>query len=70
MLAEKCLSTWVLPPEYQPKEVEISETKKRPRPPFRFSMIGLEEGDEVCFVSDPSRIATVASDDSHVIYGG
>lgn len=32
-------------------------------------MIGLVPGDEVAFVEDPSKVATIL-DDSHVEYGG
>lgn len=64
-LADKCLSIWAIPEEYQP--VVVIEQEQKRRPPFKFSMIGLQEGDEIAFLSDQSKIATVA-DDSHVAY--
>lgn len=66
-LADKCVEIWSIPEQYQPI-AEISEATKR-RPPFKFSMIGLVPGDEVAFVEDPSKVATIL-DDSHVEYGG
>ena len=39
---------------------EAEETREASRkPPFRFSMVGLEPGDEVAFVGDPDKVATV-----------
>lgn len=67
MLAEKCLSVWSLPSVYQRDAVEAPRGVRRP--PFRFSMIGLEPGDEVAFSKDTTRVAVV-SDDSHVEYRG
>lgn len=43
---------------------EISARRK----PFRFSMIGMKEGDTVYLITDNSITATVADDDRHVIY--
>lgn len=40
-----------------------SGTTKRPR--FRFSMVGIQVGDTVAFVDDPTKVATVV-DDLHV----
>lgn len=66
-LAERCLEVWPMPAEYQPIVQDASHNKRRP--PFRFSMIGLAEGDEIAFIEDPGKIATVV-DDSRVEYGG
>ena len=66
-LADKCLETWTLPDEYQP-EPEAEHKGKR-RPPFRFSMIGLAEGDEVALAKDPTKVAVVAGE-WHVTYDG
>lgn len=64
-LADKCVEIWSMPKEYQP--VTPTEPPSKRRPPFKFNMIGLAEGDEVAFVDDPSKVATVV-DDSHISY--
>lgn len=49
-------------------EREAEESRRPRRPPLRFSAIGIEEGDVLSFVDDPSKTVTVA-DDRHVRYG-
>ena len=66
-LTDKCLETWPMPAEYQP--IQMDELTPKRRPPFRFSMVGLEKGDEILYINDPSRVAIV-EDDSHVRYEG
>ncbi len=66
-LAERCIEIWSIPKEYQP-EIDLSTPEKK-RPAFKFSMIGLSEGDEVSFIGNPSKIAVVA-DENHVEYDG
>lgn len=46
---------------------EIRQTARRPA--FRFSLVGLKPGDEVCFIEDPGIVATVV-DDRHIEYDG
>ncbi len=50
-------------------EQEAERTRQARKPPFRFSMVGIQPGDEVVFVRDPSVVAKVV-DDSHVEYEG
>lgn len=67
-IAEKCLDLWSFPEAYQ-RNVSGEPSVGKRRPPFRFSMIGLMEGDEVAFVGNPDIRASVL-DDSHVLYDG
>lgn len=50
------------------EEQEAEESRRPKRPPFRFSMVGIEPGEEVCFVSDPEKRVVVV-DDKHVQLG-
>lgn len=50
------------------REAEEAREVSR-RPPFRFSMVGLNSGDKVAYVNDPSKIAVVV-DDKRVEYDG
>lgn len=50
-------------------EQEAERTRQARKPPSRFSMVGIQPGDEVVFVRDPSVVAKVV-DDSHVEYEG
>ena len=71
-LMDKCVELWYFPYEYQQStldEFDDDSSQKNKKPPFRFSMIGLEEGDEVEYIEDRSIIATVV-DDTHVLYKG
>ena len=71
-LTDICTEIWKYPLEYQQTLLEKKDEckqKKKKRPPFRFSMIGLSEGDEIQFVDDSSKTATV-SDDTHVLFDG
>lgn len=65
----RCVETWKMPEKYQVLEEGSGPNKTKMRPPFRFSMIGLSEGDEVVFCNNPAIVATVAND-KQVLYGG
>lgn len=67
-LADKCVATWPIPKQYQ-SLVEVSDVNSGRRSPFRFSMVGLSEGDVVTFADDSSKTAVI-TDDSHVEYCG
>lgn len=73
-LVNKCLELWAFPMAYQSKTggsnsiLSVLDSRKK-KAPFRFSMIGLGDGDEIAFIEDPSIIATVV-DDTHVMYNG
>lgn len=68
-LAQRCVELWAIPSIYQTKTLfdDSADTKRRKR--FLFSMIGLAPGDEVSYIHNPSRVATVY-DDSRVLYNG
>ena len=68
-LAKKCLELWTLPARYQPAPKPTEPSARKRREPFRFSMIGLSEGDEIEFIDDRNTVAVVA-DDTHVTYKG
>ncbi len=46
---------------------EVKETARRG--PFKFSMIGIQPGEKIAFIKDPSKIATVI-DDRRIEYQG
>lgn len=52
------------------KPNKASAPKKKNRPPFRFSMIGMKPGDTVYLIPDNSVAATVCNDDRHISYNG
>ena len=68
-LAKRCAELWAIPERYQSKSLPEEEPSQKRRPKFRFSMIGLCEGDEVCFLENASKTATVY-DDTRVMYEG
>ena len=68
-LASQCVDIWSMPSQYQKKSLFDEEPDVKRKSNFRFSMVGLLPGDEVSFIHNPSRVATVY-DDSHVLYDG
>lgn len=52
------------------KSGEAVSPKKKNRPPFHFSMIGMNPRDTIYLIPDNSVIATVCDDDRHVLYNG
>jgi len=44
--------------------------KTNRRPPFRFSMVGIKEGEEVTFVDSKPNITVKVADDRHIEYEG
>ncbi len=68
-LTNKCIDVWYFPSKYHYKIEEVVEEQKNRRPSFKFSMIGVEIGEEVQYIEDPSIIATVTSD-TQVSYKG
>ena len=69
-LADLCVGIWALPNEYQTTTLDdFVEDVSKKKPAFRFSMVGLAEGDEVVYISDTNKIATVI-DETHVEYEG
>ena len=70
-LTTKCIELWFFPKEYQhnDEDEDESDAQRIRRPPFKFSMIGVDVGEEVQFIEDPTIVATVVSD-TQVSYKG
>ena len=52
------------------KATKTENGKSSRRPPFRFSMVGIKEGDEVIFVDCKPNITVKVADDRHIEYEG
>lgn len=70
-LTEMCVQLWAYPPEYQvePLQESLDTSSRKRKQSFRFSMVGLSEGDEIEFVEDRNKVAVVV-DDTNVEYEG
>ena len=69
-LTDRCIEIWSFPLKHQPNHADNATTNHpRRRQAFRFSMVGLSEGDEIEYVDDRSKIAIV-TDDTHVEFDG
>ena len=68
-LAQRCVEIWSFPSKYQSEKSFDEESCSKRRSNFKFSMIGLRPGEEISYIHNPSRVATVY-DDTHVLYDG
>ncbi len=65
---EANLKRWK-PTKEEVEDEMVAEAVSKRRPPFKFSMVGVDAGEEVVFVKDKRVIATVV-DDRHVEHNG
>lgn len=65
---ESNLKRWK-PTKEEAEDEKVAKAVSRRRPPFKFSMVGINTGEEVVFTKDKKVIATVV-DDKHVEYDG
>lgn len=66
-LTEKCVKLFAYPEKYS--KIAAENKNKDKREAFKFSLIGLVEGDEVTYIKDENIIAVIV-DDNHVLYNG
>lgn len=65
---EANLKRWK-PTKEEVEDEKVAKTVSRRRPPFKFSMIGIDAGEKIVFVKEKTIVATVV-DDKHVEYDG
>lgn len=65
---EANLKRWK-PTKEEVEDEKVAEAVSKRRPPFKFSMVGIDAGEEVVFTKDKTIVAIVV-DDRHIEYGG